>query len=107
MATRDATTRLDRRLIGTALLALLIVMVLLGFVVLFLSETAADRTMIAAVQSTADTDRLAAAAHIAADQSRVDADRLALLLNIVFGPVVTLIGSVVGYYFGSQSKRRE
>jgi hypothetical protein len=100
--------RLDssRRLIGTALLVLLIAMVLLGFVVLFVIEAQANRAIVATVHSAADVDRLAAAARIAADQSKADADRLALLLNIVFGPVVTLLGSVVGFYFGSQAKRR-
>ena len=110
MATLDASSRrLDasRRLIGTALLVLLIVMVLLGFVVLFFIEAEANRAMVATVHSAADVERLTAAARIAADQSKADADRLALLLNIVFGPVVTLLGSVVGFYFGSQAKRRE
>jgi hypothetical protein len=110
MATLDASSRrLDtsRRLIGTALLALLIVMVLLGFVVLFFIETETSRVLAASAHSAADVERLAAAARIAADQSKAGADRLALLLNIVFGPVVTLLGSVVGFYFGSQAKRRE
>jgi succinate dehydrogenase hydrophobic anchor subunit len=103
------TRRLDasRRMIGTALLVLLVVMVLLGFGVLFFIEADGNRAMVASVHSAADVERLAAAARIAADQSKADADRLALLLNIVFGPVVTLLGSVVGFYFGSQAKRRE
>lgn len=105
----DAPSRIDasRRMIGTALLVLLVVMVMLGFGVLFFIEADSNRAMVATVQSAADVERLAAAARIAADQSKADADRLALLLNIVFGPVVTLLGSVVGFYFGSQAKRRE
>lgn len=107
MASIDHRLDTSRRMIGTALLVLLVVMVLLGFGVLFFIEADSHRALVANVHSAADVERLAAAARIAADQSKAAADRLALLLNIVFGPVVTLLGSVVGFYFGSQAKRRE
>ena len=32
-----------------------------------------------------------------------DSDRLLQLINIVFGPVVTLVSSVVGFYFGART----
>jgi hypothetical protein len=97
----DAT----RRLLGAALLVLLIAVVALGFATLFWIEVAAggtSRAVIALARSHGDIEQ---AARIAADQSKADADRLALLLNIVFGPVVTLLGSVTGFYFGTQSRK--
>jgi hypothetical protein len=93
-----------RRLIGSALLVLTIAIVVLGFVVLLAIELqlhAVNGAAIAAAHGNAE--RLA---RIAAEQSKDDADRLTGLLNIVFGPVVTLLGSVTGYYFGNPSRRR-
>lgn len=89
-----------RRLIGTTLLVLLVAIVLLGFGALFWIEAGIDRAVLAAAHG--DIERMAA---IAAIQSKESADRLAQLLNIVFGPVVTLIGSVTGYYFGTQNRK--
>lgn len=91
-----------RRLIGSALLMLVIAIVVLGFGTLLAIEfqlRAADGAVLAAAH--ADPDRLA---RIAAEQSKDDSDRLTGLLNIVFGPVVTLLGSVTGYYFGSKQR---
>lgn len=97
-----------RKLIGYTLLALLILIVLSGFVVLFLIEFEVhglDRNVVSAIHTKADAERFAALLKITADESKANADRLALLLNIVFGPVVTLLGSVTGFYFGTQSAR--
>lgn len=100
-----------RKLIGYTLLALLILIVLSGFVALFLIEFQVhgiDRNVVASIHSNADAERFAAMLKIASDESKANADRLALLLNIVFGPVVTLLGSVTGFYFGStRAAKRE
>lgn len=95
-----------RKLIGYALLALLILIVLMGFVALFLIEFqlhGIDRSVVAAIHSKDDAERMTALLKIATDESKANADRLAQFLNIVFGPVVTLLGSVTGFYFGTQS----
>ncbi len=98
------TTNEARKLIGYTLLALLILIVLLGFGALFLTAFqlhGIDQNVVAAIHSKADAERFAAVLKLASDESKANADRLALLLNIVFGPVVTLLGSVTGFYFGS------
>ena len=102
----DSSRRIDeaRRLIGLTLLLLLIAIVALGFAAILTIPRGLDREALAAVHSEADVARLAAIARIAADQSKANADRLALVLNIVFGPVATLVGSVTGYYFGVQAR---
>lgn len=92
-----------RRLIGAVLLGLLILIVVFGFAALIGIERAADQTLIQGAQA-GDAAKLAALARIAADQSKANADRLAVLINIVFGPVAALVGSVIGFYFGSQRK---
>lgn len=107
----DARRNTDaaRKLIGYALLALLILIVLLGFVTLFLTAFqlhSIDSNVAAAIHSKDDAERLATILKITADESNANADRLALLLNIVFGPVVTLLGSVTGFYFGSARAAR-
>jgi len=96
-----------RKLIGSTLLILLIAIVLSSFAALFQIEaqlSRVDGTVIAAVHSRADGERLETIARIASEQSKAEAERLSLLLNIVFGPVVTLLGSVTGFYFGSKSR---
>ncbi len=35
-----------------------------------------------------------------------NADRLVRVLNIVFGPIITLVGSATGFYFGAQTASR-
>lgn len=98
-----------RKLIGSTLLLLLVVIVLLAFVALFHSEakvSQVDGTVIASIHSKADAERLETVARIAIAQSKAEGERLSLLLNIVFGPVVTLLGSVTGFYFGSNTARR-
>lgn len=97
-----------RRLIGTTLVVLLILIVVLGFAALFAIEAGArgiDPKLIAAAHSREDLERLMALARIAQEQAKANADGLALLLNIVFGPVVALLGSVTGFYFGTQSRK--
>lgn len=34
-----------------------------------------------------------------------DADRLMSLVNVIFGPVVTLFSSIVGFYFGARTAK--
>ncbi len=92
-----------RKLIGYTLLGLLIAIVLLSFAALLLIDLQhhmVDQTVVAAIRSRGDAERLATILKIASEASEADANRLAVLLNIVFGPVVTLLGSVTGFYFG-------
>jgi hypothetical protein len=35
-----------------------------------------------------------------------NADRLVRVLNIIFGPIITLVGSATGFYFGAQTASR-
>ncbi|HEY6815458.1 MAG TPA: hypothetical protein VI168_07965, partial [Croceibacterium sp.] len=37
--------------------------------------------------------------------NQADSDRLMSLMNVVFGPVVTLFSSVVGFYFGARTAK--
>jgi hypothetical protein len=95
-----------RKLIGATLLALLVLMVVMGFAALYLialQQAGIERHVADAVRGGENAERLAAAMKIANDQAEANAERLATLLNIVFGPVVTLLGSVTGFYFGSRS----
>ena len=39
------------------------------------------------------------------DDAKADAERLIQLINIIFGPVVTLFSSVVGFYFGARTAK--
>jgi hypothetical protein len=39
-----------------------------------------------------------------ANDAKADAERLVTVLNIVFGPVVTLLGTATGFYFGQQAR---
>lgn len=96
------TDRTARRLIAAALLIVLIAIIAVGFGTLFWIEAAAGRALLAAARAHGDVETVA---RLAADQSKADGERLALILNIVFGPVVTLIGSVTGYYFGTQNRK--
>ena len=43
-------------------------------------------------------------ANIQASDAKADAERLVTVLNIVFGPVVTLLGTATGFYFGQQAR---
>jgi hypothetical protein len=79
-----------RKRIGYALLALLFLIVLGAFFELMRINTQL------ADQSTGG---------ILAADAKADGERLVSIINIVFGPVVTLLGSVTGFYFGTQSAR--
>ena len=99
-----------RKWVGYTLLGLLIVIVLLAYVTLFFIQAHAHhfdqsfgQTALSAIHAKTDADQLMAIIKLMAEQSKADADRLSALLNIVFGPVVTLLGSVIGFYFGSKS----
>lgn len=95
-----------RKLIGCTLLVLLIAVVVLGFAALFQIEAqshAVNHAVMAAVEQ-GDGERLTAAAKIMAEQSQADGERLSQLLAIIFGPVVTLLGSVTGFYFGTKNR---
>lgn len=77
---------------------------LLGFAAQFVLEAqlqAVNRAAIAAVRG-GDPQRLLAITRIVAEQARDDGARLAGMLNILFGPMVALLGSVIGFYFGSK-----
>ncbi|WP_375397295.1 hypothetical protein [uncultured Sphingomonas sp.] len=39
------------------------------------------------------------------DDNAADASRLMSLMNVVFGPIVTLFSSVVGFYFGARTAK--
>lgn len=96
-----------RTLIGGTLLLLVVVMIALAFAALLAMQSqfdAINRDVIAAVRNKEDIERLTVIARLAADQSQADARRLESLINIVFGPVVTLLGSVTGFYFGTRTK---
>jgi type II secretory pathway component PulJ len=98
----NASLDRSRRLIGFTLLALLTAIVLGGFAMLMWIEAESARALLQGAQTAGDVERLAAVARIAAEQSKANAERLALVLNIVFGPVAALVGSVTGFYFGSR-----
>ena len=68
-----------RRNIAYTLIAILACLVLLGFIALFY--------ILSSKHSTKD-----------------DYDPLIGVINILFGPIVTLVGSANGFYFGSQSR---
>lgn len=88
----DPTPVMDhaRKWIGYTLLALLTLIVGCGFLALFMINGQP-------IDSSTST--------IQASDAKADGERLISLLNIVFGPVVTLLGSVTGFYFGTQSVR--
>lgn len=92
-----------RRWIGLTLLALLIFVVLAAVLATVVRQTPAAE-LLAAVKNKDDAERLAAMLKLSAEVSKADSEALTSLLNVVFGPVVALIGSVTGYYFG---RRRE
>jgi len=98
---------MTRSHIGYALLGLLIGIVLFGYIALFLIQQEAksgQNAVLAALQSKEAVDRASAILKIQVDQAQADGDRLTAFLNIVFGPVVALLGSVTGFYFGTQSR---
>jgi Ca2+/H+ antiporter len=71
-----------RRGISYALFALLTGVIVVAFIALFLANSVNNSTDAAA-----------------------DAERLIKLINIIFGPVVTLFSSVVGFYFGARTAK--
>lgn len=77
-----------RRKIGYALIFILAVIVV-------------DALLLVAFINFAPSGALGPAA-LAAD-AKADSERLVAILNIVFGPVVTLVGSVTGFYFGAKT----
>jgi hypothetical protein len=81
-----------RRNIAYALLALLIVVVIIALTAVMI----VNGSTLDVVNNTASD--------IQANDAKADADRLVAILNVVFGPVVTLLGTATGFYFGSQTK---
>jgi len=70
-------------------------------VVVFAVEAARpDPALVAAVKNKEDAERFAALLRLSAETAKAEAGALMGLLNIVFAPVVALLGSVVGFYFG-------
>jgi uncharacterized RDD family membrane protein YckC len=80
--TMKATDDLTRRVVAYVLLALIFVIVAIAFADLFIID-------------------LNAPAHVSDDE----ADRLMKLMDVVFGPIVTLFSSVVGFYFGARTAK--
>src|SRR5512142_633791 len=83
----DPAHRTDeaRKLIGLTLLALLVLIVAMGFVFLIgVQSRGLDHSVVAAIHSDKDAERIATLMKINNDQAKADADRLALLLNIIF-----------------------
>jgi hypothetical protein len=39
------------------------------------------------------------------EKTRAYVDNLVLILEVVFGPIITLTGTAIGYYFGANSKK--
>lgn len=92
-----------RRWIGLTLVALLIFIVVVA-VLTTIARPAPEAALLAAAKNKDDAERLAAMLKLSAELNKADSEALTSLLNVVFGPVVALIGSVTGYYFG---RRRE
>ncbi|WP_174274938.1 hypothetical protein [Sphingomonas bacterium] len=90
--TPDSTTR---KWVSYLLLLLLTTVVLASFVDLFVINAPGPPPMSNAMEA------------VAADSAdaTADADRLMRLMNLVFGPVVTLFSSVVGFYFGARTAK--
>lgn len=82
-ATKDNPDDKTRRGISYWLLTLLTGLIIVSFIAIFIANGLAGD----------------------ADDAAADADRLITLVNIVFGPVVTLVSSVVGFYFGARTAR--
>jgi len=93
-----------RRWIGLTLVALLIFIVVVA-VLTTVSRSAPEAALLAAVKNKDDAERLAAMLKLSAELSKADSEALTSLLNIVFGPVAALTGSVTGYYFGRRRKK--
>ncbi|QDZ07621.1 hypothetical protein FPZ24_09065 [Sphingomonas panacisoli] len=94
----DAATR---KWVSYILIAILAALILAAFVDLFIvngpnpakPNAITDGTVLSTYNNAIATD------------STADADRLLRLLNIIFGPVVTLVSSVVGFYFGARTAK--
>jgi|GEM_PF-1642893 len=95
---------LARRWIGLTLLALFI-SVVLAAVLAAITRPAPDAALLAAVKNKDDAERMAGLLKLSAELSKADSEALTSLLNIVFGPVAALTGSVTGYYFGRRRKK--
>lgn len=91
--TPDSTTR---KWVSYLLLILLAAIVVAAFTALFIINSAALPEIVNNSQ---------AAAALATADDAADADRLMRLMNLVFGPVVTLFSSVVGFYFGARTAK--
>lgn len=81
---RDRAEWRTRGVIGYILLGLLIGIVVCGFLALYVANSWP-------------------AVPGSADDAEKDAVRLLAFMNVVFGPVVTLVGSVTGFYFGAKT----
>lgn len=92
--TSDSKTR---NVIANWLLVLLAAIVVVAFGALFVINYAAHSGDFAPPATNAAARAAAAAA------AEASAKRLMDLMNVVFGPVVTLFSSVVGFYFGART----
>lgn len=93
--TAEAADSKTRRFVSYLLFALLTAVVVAAFVQLFGIN---DRDL----PTNSATAQLLNAQVADAE---ADADRLMGLMNVVFGPVVTLFSSVVGFYFGARTAK--
>lgn len=82
----DSSDEATRQIVAFVLLFLLFIIVIAAFVLLGLINYADS-------------------ANTSVDDNQADAERLMALMNVVFGPVVTLFSSVVGFYFGARTAK--
>jgi len=47
--------------------------------------------------------KVPATAAVQVADAKADAERLVAVLNIVFAPITTLVGTIAGFYFGSKA----
>lgn len=88
--TAEISDTMIRKWVSYLLLALLAAVVVAAFIQLFL------------INSRLPTDNLTNS--VMAD-NEADSARLMSLMNVVFGPIVTLFSSVVGFYFGARTAK--
>ncbi len=100
----DAATR---KWVSFILIAILAALILAAFVDLFIVNGPNPSPPVSVTGMSGDSIQNALSVYnnaVSLDSS-ADADRLLRLLNIIFGPVVTLVSSVVGFYFGARTAK--
>lgn len=106
---RDTTAKRmenTRSRIAYALLVLLFVIICAGYGALYIVHQQVQveaEVLMKSARSVDEVNRITAALKAATDETRAHGELLSNYLNIVFGPVIALLGSVIGFYFGAQS----